>query len=180
DHGAPVTLSPNLLHSSTPHPIPPHVGGGKRCYQRPAPHSSTPHPCISIAEPVKGSSGRQPVSTLGLERPWDSLGAAPSYRQSPNSCVDTSPNRKAGLDDEKPEGGGMSADVVIGIDVSKAPLDIGVLTTGEVWQSANETQALSDLASRLLELAPKLVVMEATGGLEIPVAAALSRGGLPV
>src|SRR4029079_10249209 len=85
-----------------------------------------------------------------------------------------------GLDDEMPEGGGMSADVVIGIDVSKAQLDIGVLPTGEVWQSANETQALSDLASRLLELAPKLVVMEATGGLEIPVAAALSRGGLPV
>jgi transposase len=74
----------------------------------------------------------------------------------------------------------MPADVFVGIDVSKAQLEVGVLPTGEVWQTPNETQAISDLASRLLELAPKLVVMEATGGLEIPVAAALSRNGLSV
>lgn len=74
----------------------------------------------------------------------------------------------------------MPADVFVGIDVSKAQLDVGVLPTGEVWQTANETQAMTELASRLLGLAPRLVVMEATGGLEIPVAAALSRAGLPV
>jgi transposase len=54
------------------------------------------------------------------------------------------------------------------------------LPTAEVWQTPNEMGAISGLASRLLQLAPKLVVMEATGGLEIPVAAALSRAGLPV
>ena len=79
-----------------------------------------------------------------------------------------------------PEGGSMPAEIVVGIDVSKAQLEVGVLPTGEVWQTGNETLAISELASRLLELAPKLVVMEATGGLEIPVAAALSRAGLPI
>lgn len=74
----------------------------------------------------------------------------------------------------------MPAEIVVGIDVSKAQLEVGVLPTGEVWQTGNETLAISELASRLLELAPKLVVMEATGGLEIPVAAALSRAGLPI
>lgn len=94
--------------------------------------------------------------------------------------MDTSPNGKAGLDDEKREGCAMSADFVVGIDVSKAQLEVGVLPTGEVWQTRNELQAISDLATRLLELAPKLVVLEATGGLEIAVAAVLSRSDLPV
>ena len=74
----------------------------------------------------------------------------------------------------------MDPEVMVGIDVSKAHLDIGVLPSKEVWREANEPPALSRLAKRLMRLGPQLVVMEATGGLEIPVAAALCRAGLPV
>jgi transposase len=74
----------------------------------------------------------------------------------------------------------MSPEVMVGIDISKAHLEIGVVPSEEVWREANEASAISQLAKRLLRLAPKLVVMEATGGLEIPVVAALARAGLPV
>jgi transposase len=69
---------------------------------------------------------------------------------------------------------------MVGVDISKAHLEIGVLPTGEVWQEANEPTATARLVKRLVRLAPKLVVMEASGGLEIPVAAVLARAGLPV
>jgi len=74
----------------------------------------------------------------------------------------------------------MSAEIMVGGDVSKAQLEIGVVPSGEVWQEANEPTAISRLGKRLLRLAPKLVVMEASGGFEIAVVAALARAGLPV
>jgi transposase len=73
----------------------------------------------------------------------------------------------------------MPVDVVVGIDISKAQLDVATLPSGEVWQVSNEPQAIADLAQRLRALDPRLVVMEATGGLEAPIAATLSRSGLP-
>jgi transposase len=74
----------------------------------------------------------------------------------------------------------MSAQIMVGIDVSKAHLEVGVLPTEEVWREASEPTAISHLVKRLVRLAPKLVVMEASGGLEIPVVAGLARAGLPV
>lgn len=74
----------------------------------------------------------------------------------------------------------MDPEVVVGIDVSKAHLDVGFLPSEKVWREANEPRAVSHLAKRLLRQSVKLIVMEATGGLEIPVAATLSSAGLPV
>lgn len=74
----------------------------------------------------------------------------------------------------------MSDETVVGIDVSKAQLDVAVRPSGEAWRVENEPASLKRLAERLKELAPRLVVMEATGGLEIPIAAVLGRAGLPV
>jgi transposase len=74
----------------------------------------------------------------------------------------------------------MSAETFVGIDVSKAQLDVGVLPTRELWSLSNDAGAIAELIPRLQGLAPKLIVMEATGGLEFPVAAALSHLGLPV
>lgn len=74
----------------------------------------------------------------------------------------------------------MRSEVMVGVDVSKAHLEIGVVPSGEVWREENDSSGLAGLTKRLMRLAPKLVVMEATGGLEIPVAAVLSRAGLPV
>jgi transposase len=107
------------------------------------------------------------------------LGVAPVDRQSPNGCVDLSPNRKAGLGGQL-RGGAMSNEVFIGVDVSKDWLDVGVNTSQETWRTCTDPKSIAELSDRLRALAPKLVVLEATGGLEIPIAAALSRAGLPV
>jgi transposase len=71
--------------------------------------------------------------------------------------------------------------VVVGIDVAKAHVDVAVL--GHAWPAqrfANDVDGHSTLAAALQPLAASLVVMEATGGYEAPVACALQATGLPV
>jgi transposase len=67
----------------------------------------------------------------------------------------------------------------VGIDVSKEHLDWAVHGGGE-GRVAHDEAGLTDLVTRLLELRPELVVLEATGGLEMTVLAALAVAGLPV
>jgi len=73
----------------------------------------------------------------------------------------------------------MNTDVFVGIDVSKASLEVGVLPSGESWRETNDHKSVVRLTQSLLEHAPRIVVIEATGGLEIPLAAALAGAGLP-
>jgi transposase len=68
----------------------------------------------------------------------------------------------------------------VGIDVAKAHLDVAVRPGGDVWQAANDAAGIARLVTRLHRLAATLVVLEATGGLEVPVAAALATAGLAV
>ncbi len=68
----------------------------------------------------------------------------------------------------------------IGIDVSAKRLDVFVRPTGEAWHCANEFPAIAALAKRLSKLSPQLVVMEATGGLELPLAYELTASDVPM
>src|SRR5688572_6974117 len=68
----------------------------------------------------------------------------------------------------------------VGIDVAKAHLDVAGRPGRAAWRVANAEPALAELAGRLRALAPRLIVLEATGGHELPVAAALGAAGLPV
>jgi transposase len=72
------------------------------------------------------------------------------------------------------------AEVFVGVDVSKASLDVCVQPSGEALQLGNDEAGVGQLAQRLEALGPTLVVLEATGGLEIPLAAALSARKLPL
>jgi transposase len=74
----------------------------------------------------------------------------------------------------------MPSPVFVGVDVSKATLDIATHPTAECWQSPNDEPGISDLVQRLRQLRPALLVLEATGGYEQPVAAACAAAGLPV
>lgn len=68
----------------------------------------------------------------------------------------------------------------VGIDVAKASLDIAVRPTSEQWTVSNDADGIAQLTNRLQKLQPTLIVLEATGGLEIPVTAALAVAGLSV
>ena len=73
-----------------------------------------------------------------------------------------------------------SIQLFVGIDVSKDRLDVAVRPTGEAWQVSHDPQGISSLTQRLRELAPQLVVVEATGGMELALTGELAAAGLPV
>jgi transposase len=70
--------------------------------------------------------------------------------------------------------------VFVGIDVSKDRLDVHVRPSGDAFAVARNGKGLDSLVARLAALTPALVVLEATGGFEITVAAALAAAGLPL
>jgi transposase len=74
----------------------------------------------------------------------------------------------------------MDGLIFVGIDVAKEHLDIAVRPSNETWKIQNDEQSAVELAQRLKELQPEVVVMEATGGLEMCVASVLATAGLPV
>jgi len=72
------------------------------------------------------------------------------------------------------------SEIFVGIDVSKAHLDVGVSGSGDVATYPNSDRGIADLLQSLGAHSPTLVVMEATGGFEMPAAAALSAAGFAV
>jgi transposase len=68
----------------------------------------------------------------------------------------------------------------IGIDISKAELDVAVRPGGVRWQVHHDAAGIDALVERCVALAPQRIVVEATGGFEIGVAAALAAQHLPV
>jgi len=70
--------------------------------------------------------------------------------------------------------------VFVGIDVSKARLDVAVRPTGETFDVSHTPQGIAHLVDRLQALRPELVVLEPTGGFEQPAVLALAERRLPV
>ncbi len=68
----------------------------------------------------------------------------------------------------------------VGIDVSKAALDVAAHLGQEAWQESNTEVGIDALRHRLQALSPELIVVEATGGYENAVVAALGAAGLPI
>lgn len=67
-----------------------------------------------------------------------------------------------------------------GIDVAKAHLDVATWPAVDRWRVARDDAGLVALTAWLRARAPRLIVLEATGGLEVPVVTALVEAGLPV
>jgi transposase len=78
------------------------------------------------------------------------------------------------------EQGSSAAPAFVGIDVSKYRLDVYVLPANSASSFARDADGIPALAAHLASLPVSLVVLEATGGFEIEVAAALAGAGLPV
>ncbi len=78
----------------------------------------------------------------------------------------------------------MRVERVVGIDVSKKTLDVAIGSRGVIEQAPNTEVGCATLAGRLRRLGtskrPELVVVEAAGGLERGVVAALEDLGLAV
>jgi transposase len=68
----------------------------------------------------------------------------------------------------------------VGIDVAKAQLDIALRPTGERWEVTNDAAGIASLVAHLQAVVPTLIVLEATGGYQRAVVAALAAAGLPI
>ena len=73
-----------------------------------------------------------------------------------------------------------NAAVFVGIDVAKDRLDVHLRPTAEAFAIGRDAAGLAALVERLAAAAPRLVVLEATGGFEVTVAAALAAARLPL
>lgn len=68
----------------------------------------------------------------------------------------------------------------IGIDVSKQQLEVAAHESDYQFRCANKVSAFGELIAELIAWRPRLIVLEATGGLETRVVSALHTAGLPV
>jgi transposase len=73
----------------------------------------------------------------------------------------------------------MNTPLFVGIDVSQSQLDVAV-RPGARFSVSNDEPGWATVAAQMRRLAPVLIVLEATGGLEVPLAGALAADGLPV
>lgn len=74
----------------------------------------------------------------------------------------------------------QNEEVFVGIDISKDQLDVHMLPRGMQTSVKNDAQGIESLLEMLRAENPRVIVMEATGGYEITVAAELSVASLPV
>ena len=70
--------------------------------------------------------------------------------------------------------------IYFGIDVSKELIDIAARPTGTSWSVSYDSDGVDDLVAQLKDLKPAGVITESTGGLELPLVAALAASSLPV
>ena len=110
----------------------------------------------------------------GARKPETELGAVSTTAvPHPDSRSGPSPHLQGRVMDEQ-------RTVFVGIDVSKDRLDVHLRPSGEAFCVPREGKGMDDLVIRLQGLSVALVVLEATGGFEATVAAALAGVGLPL
>jgi transposase len=75
----------------------------------------------------------------------------------------------------------MTQNLFIGIDISKARLDVAALPGELAWSVSNTEEGIQELVAKIRQLgSPKIVLMEATGGFERRPLVLLGAAGLPV
>ena len=68
----------------------------------------------------------------------------------------------------------------VGIYVAKAQVDVAVRPMGHRWAISYEEARILELVSQVEDLNPAMMLPEATGGLELPLVAALAAASFPV
>src|SRR5579864_2628736 len=112
------------------------------------------------------------------------MAAVPLIHQNPNSCSGFEPvfSRLGNVENGKPTARkeAFLQECFVGIDVSKSRLDV-FLRPGDCSLSfPNDETGRNQLLKAVLERSPELVALEATGGLEIPLAAVLGNANVPL
>src|ERR1043166_8881955 len=129
------------------------------CHPVGAAHSL--HPCNSRIR----DSGRIGVAVMGGS-PTNPGSIKTGGEHGAPPVVPSNPNSRLGRRARSPiRQGRVAMDIItVGIDVSKDRLDVAVRPSGEVFAAERKAAGLDQLITRLRELGPQLVALEATGG----------------
>ncbi|MFZ5892636.1 MAG: IS110 family transposase [Myxococcota bacterium] len=122
----------------------------------------------------------RPRPLRATEPVWERGSLHSRRRKSPDTCE--SQNELASQGREKPSSFTEipTPMINVGIDVSKARLEVAVRPSGECFSVSNDDEGLEQRVQRLAPLKPERVVMEPTGGHEIRAVQVLASAGLPV
>src|ERR1700733_13272187 len=145
-------------------------------------HSNAVCPGVPILKFCAPSQGPRPCNSLsassGIVGGADA-GGTPARR---SVCPSTS-NSRLGRKSPVAQGMGRVETMearYVGVDVSKDRLDVHVLPEGAAFAVARDGKGLAELVERLSALQPQRIAVEATGGFETIVAAALAGASLPL
>ena len=129
---------------------------------------------------IKTAGDRRAVAVAD-EGPSPLRDNKPVEKRGSSSAVPSNPNSRLGRKASPLAQGWDRMDaVIVGIDVAKDKLDVGVRPSGERFVVSRAEAGLEELKDRLGKLGVAVVGLEATGGYETVVAASLSAAGLPV
>src|SRR5262249_55038792 len=134
------------------------------------PETASPCPCMSNRRSCAsiGSAGTDGSPIVSRSVKTVTEHGAPSV-------IPSNPNSRSGRKASPHlQGRGRMEELFVGIDVAKDRVDVHVQPTGEAFAVARDGKGLAELAERLKAIAPRLVVVEATGGFELTVAAAVA------
>src|SRR5579883_657150 len=127
---------------------------------------------------------RRPTGTGGVGRTALGPRARPEARTTPPSPAPPKPEQARGpTPDSQGRAGRVPprrAAMFVGIDVSKDHLDVYLRPAGEAFRAGTDEPGHDPGDARLVGTGPERIVLEATGGYEAPLAAALAAAGLPV
>jgi transposase len=73
-----------------------------------------------------------------------------------------------------------SEEIYVGIDVSKLMLEVALGAGAGLWEFSNDEGGVQDLCNHLKRIQPRLIVLEASGGLEKRAAVQFAEAELPV
>jgi hypothetical protein len=141
--------------------------------------SRTGPPCVSRLpagrEPARLSVDGSPQSPGAFELVVEHGAPSAGSTRNPNSRLGRQARARTCKDGlmEHP----LPEPIFVGIDVSKDRLDVHVRPSGHAIAAGCDGDGLERLAAELGRLKPALVVLEATGGFEVTVAAALAAAG---
>ncbi len=71
-------------------------------------------------------------------------------------------------------------EIYVGVDVSKYRLDVAARPSGDVWEVRYDESGIEELVLALKSLNPTMVLLEASGGMELRLVSALAVASLPV
>jgi transposase len=123
---------------------------------------------VKVTGAVAGARPKRPRDT----KPVGERGSSPVVPSNPNSRLGRMASPLAQGRDQM--------DVFVGIDVAKDRLDVAVRPSGESFVVARTGAGISELTTKLTTLSAQIIAIEATGGFETVVAAALAAAQLPI